>query len=545
MDMSETEAGMDGLEPGAAEAEQEREAAEAEAAEREARARARTALAVRRAFIWVMFAALGAQILVVGFSDTRRFDPVDRVSAGYRHNLAMWELRNFFDKWVHMATAALRGDDASSDARHDLARLYFEGGQRLDRMRRQLRHAAALGPEGAELARGLQPEVDETEALRQTLTDDVEASVEAALSAAIAEEGLGVAGGIVLPPLDIRLGPPPKLLITSPRDRIHRARDALLRADVTVDDRYAIEEALLREANLSALVENIGGVATYPASIPSTRPLRWTLQTAAHEWLHHYFFFHPLGQNMFNDGDMVSLNETVANIAGKELGDRAYALMGGDGGGDALDAADGGGGSDALEPGQSGDGGDGDGASETSDAGDSGDADGGSTETSDGGGSDALEPGQSGDSSDADGGGGSDALEPAQERDGGDGGGDGDGDVDGGDEFDFAGEMRRTRQHAEALLERGMIEEAEEYMERRRQVFVANGYAIRKLNQAYFAFYGAYADTPGFVSPIGEQALRFRALHGSLADFVRAAAKIGGYDEFLAALEALEAGGGG
>lgn len=513
-------------------AELERGAAEAEAAEREARARARTALAVRRVFIWVMFAALGAHILVIGFSDTRRFDPVDRVSAGYRHNLAMWELRNFFDKWVHMAAAALRGDDASSEARHDLARLYFEGGQRLDRMRRQLRHAAALGPEGAELARGLQPEVDETEALRQTLTDDVEASVEAALSAAIAGEGLGVAGEIVLPPLDIRLGPPPKLLITSPRDRIHRARDALLRADVTVDDRYAIEDALLREANLSALVENIGGVATYPASIPSTRPLRWTLQTAAHEWLHHYFFFHPLGRNMFNDGDMVSLNETIANIAGKELGDRAYALMGGDGVDalDAADAGDGGGGSDALEPEQSGDDGDGDGGGDGGDAGDGGSSETGDAGDGSGGGGDALEPGQSGDS-------GADGGSPETADAGGDG--------NSGDEFDFAGEMRRTRQRAEALLERGMIEEAEEYMELRRQVFVDNGYAIRKLNQAYFAFYGAYADTPGFVSPIGEQALRFRALHGSLADFIRAAAKIGGYDEFLAALEALEAGRGG
>ncbi len=47
------------------------------------------------------------------------------------------------------------------------------------------------------------------------------------------------------------------------------------------------------------------------------------------------------------------------------------------------------------------------------------------------------------------------------------------------------------------LLAAGKIEEAEAYMEARRQVFWDNGYAIRKLNQAYFAFYGAYADVPG------------------------------------------------
>ena len=39
-------------------------------------------------------------------------------------------------------------------------------------------------------------------------------------------------------------------------------------------------------------------------------------------------------------------------------------------------------------------------------------------------------------------------------------------------------------------------------MEARREIFWQNGYAIRKLNQAYFAFYGAYADIPG--GPAGE-----------------------------------------
>ncbi len=34
-------------------------------------------------------------------------------------------------------------------------------------------------------------------------------------------------------------------------------------------------------------------------------------------------------------------------------------------------------------------------------------------------------------------------------------------------------------------------------MEERRREFVRQGYAIRKLNQAYFAFYGGYQDEPG------------------------------------------------
>src|SRR5690606_25008448 len=58
--------------------------------------------------------------------------------------------------------------------------------------------------------------------------------------------------------------------------------------------------------------------------------------------------------------------------------------------------------------------------------------------------------------------------------------------------FDLGAEMHETRVTVDQLLADGRVEEAEAYMEARRQVFVANGYLIRKLNQAYFAFYGGY-----------------------------------------------------
>ena len=56
--------------------------------------------------------------------------------------------------------------------------------------------------------------------------------------------------------------------------------------------------------------------------------------------------------------------------------------------------------------------------------------------------------------------------------------------------------MHATRVHVDELLADGKVAEAETYMEARRQVFVDNGYFLRRLNQAYFAFYGAYADQP-------------------------------------------------
>ncbi len=62
--------------------------------------------------------------------------------------------------------------------------------------------------------------------------------------------------------------------------------------------------------------------------------------------------------------------------------------------------------------------------------------------------------------------------------------------------FDFNREMHETRIRVDALLLQGRIEEAEEYMERRRQFFWEHGYRIRKLNQAYFSFHGSYAAAP-------------------------------------------------
>ncbi len=104
-------------------------------------------------------------------------------------------------------------------------------------------------------------------------------------------------------------------------------------------------------------------------------------------------------------------------------------------------------------------------------------------------------------------------------------------------EFDFRQEMRETRIRVDELLADGKIEEAEAYMEKQRQMFAAQGYVLRKLNQAYFAFHGSYADAPGAAGedPIGPTVLEFRARSPDLYTFVSQIAHI----TTLAELEAL------
>lgn len=88
--------------------------------------------------------------------------------------------------------------------------------------------------------------------------------------------------------------------------------------------------------------------------------------------------------------------------------------------------------------------------------------------------------------------------------------------------FDIDVEMAKTRIRTDELLAEGFVEEAEEYMEQRRQFFWDNGFRFRKINQAFFAFYGAYADAPGETGadPIGPTLLAIREDSSSLREFM-------------------------
>lgn len=106
--------------------------------------------------------------------------------------------------------------------------------------------------------------------------------------------------------------------------------------------------------------------------------------------------------------------------------------------------------------------------------------------------------------------------------------------------FDFRAEMHTTRVQVDALLEEGKVEEAEAYMEARRQVFYNQGYRfLRRLNQAYFAFYGAYADEPGGAAgedPVGGAVRELRARSASAREFLLRMAWMDTYADLTRAL---------
>lgn len=103
-------------------------------------------------------------------------------------------------------------------------------------------------------------------------------------------------------------------------------------------------------------------------------------------------------------------------------------------------------------------------------------------------------------------------------------------------EFDFQKELADTRITTEEMLADGRIEEAEAYMEARRREFREQGYFIRKLNQAFFAFYGAYAAEPGGAqggNPIGPMLREILANSPSIHAFMETVAPITSFEDLL------------
>jgi len=102
--------------------------------------------------------------------------------------------------------------------------------------------------------------------------------------------------------------------------------------------------------------------------------------------------------------------------------------------------------------------------------------------------------------------------------------------------FDFDKEMRLTRKNVDTLLAQGDIDGAEQYMNERCLVFNENGYSIRKLNQAYFAFHGIYGQDPGAVSPIYDAMQKLMAKYSTLSQFILEASKLTSYAELQKAI---------
>jgi hypothetical protein len=87
--------------------------------------------------------------------------------------------------------------------------------------------------------------------------------------------------------------------------------------------------------------------------------------------------------------------------------------------------------------------------------------------------------------------------------------------------FNFFAEMRELREEVEELLSEGKIAEAEALMDAKRDEFERNGFYVRTINQAYFAFRGSYATGSGSIDPLGPNLEAVFEQSGSAGDFLQ------------------------
>ena len=294
---------------------------------------------------------------------------------------------------------------------------------------------------------------------RSRLGPLAESILQTQISAVLADQGFTVLGQ-PLPPLLFHSTPLPWALIASPRDHIAQAANISLRTELTLEEHIALEDEVAKGLNLSTLVVPVGGIGVYPTMVAQSSDLNWLIEVSAHEWAHNYLTLRPLGLLYFQSQDLTTMNETTANIVGKEM---SKAVIG------------------HYYP-------------------------------------ERLPPPPAPVSAEAP----NTASPPPAPV------------------FDFRAEMHATRVRVDALLAEGEIEEAEAYMEARRLFFWDQGYAIRKLNQAYFAFYGSYADTPigpAGEDPVGAAVRELRARSASLIDFVNRMAWLTSFEDLQNVLD--------
>jgi hypothetical protein len=97
--------------------------------------------------------------------------------------------------------------------------------------------------------------------------------------------------------------------------------------------------------------------------------------------------------------------------------------------------------------------------------------------------------------------------------------------------------LRRVRLEVDRLLTAGRVAEAEDYMEAERLALVQAGYRIRRLNQAFFAFYGDYAEGPAASSEIPDGLRELRRRSDDLGGFLDRVGKVTTVGELRVALE--------
>jgi hypothetical protein len=249
---------------------------------------------------------------------------IELLTVGKQFSIVGWELNAIAGK----AWQFIRGTDLT-DGDVQTVREFFDVVAQIGRLRDEADRLAAQQLQMSARAAEIQTELKSLYEQRDGLENDAEDVLALQVTQALSGNELHtriLLWNVVWPPVTSEFVDLPLLLVISPRNHIERRAEYLLDSDLTVAEMEAIEDAI-QGMNFSALVTRIGGLATYPAMIPEIYGLGFVLDTMPHEWVHDFLWFYPLGWLYGTTGEITTMNETVADIVGEEIGQwlaRAY-----------------------------------------------------------------------------------------------------------------------------------------------------------------------------------------------------------------------------
>ena len=403
-----------------------------------------------------ILAAAGLLLLMLfgtGCGSGHDFDnQLNTITQPYRFSIAGWEFNTFFEKAKQLFTHQNKNTQTDTE----ITNQYISLGNQINDLK---------GKINADNQSELQFQIDTLQKQQNDLTGAIEDIIKRQVTQVLSDMGIYqpwfkyIKLKFAFPPPDFKLESAPHLLVVSPRDKIDTLKDVLLDENMSLQEITNLETNV-DNLNVSSLVVDLGGVGTYPNLVSSASDFQYIIETCAHEWVHAYLAFTPLGfRYVFNiagltqNEDIAIMNETVADIIGKEVGAAVVKKY--------------------YPQFQSN--------SQTVQA---------SSATT--------------------------VNQPV---------------------FNFNQEMQNIRKQVDQYLAAGKIDIAEQYMQQKQEYLAANGYYIRKLNQAYFAFYGTYADSPAYENPIGTEIKQLRAKSPSLKVFLNTVSAMTGVNNLDAALK--------
>lgn len=392
---------------------------------------------------------------------TDRYEKYRAQTRNLEFDYTTWTLQSIATKFTQSAANWSRYFSENDAKKVVLTYLKIvEQSERLQNEINQIYSDPAITDPGVR-AEPLLRELDDLQRQRDEYGELAESVIQQQVSEILASQGLSFLGQ-PLPPTLYHVSELPLSLIISPREVIKQDASISLVPELNLDQIVGLEKAVAEKHQVSTMVTRIGGVGVYPTMVGQSTNLPWLIEVVAHEWIHNYLTLKPLGIRYDYSPELRTMNETTANLAGKEISrlvlEKYYP--------------------EYLPPPTP---------------------------------PEADKPKEKTD------------AQPAEPE-----------------AFNFNKEMHITRVEADRLLKEGMVDEAEAYMESRRQFMWDHGYQLRVLNQAYFAFYGAYADTPGGAAgedPVGPAVRALRDKSTSLFDFIKQISRMTSFTDLQEAVE--------